>query len=86
MDPALAAARRPLASSPRLGDLEARLRAAGAVDVRVVAELLKIEGVNVLADMLGIEDTFTELEVDVLDAFAKRIGVHAAIRRTIAAI
>jgi hypothetical protein len=85
MDTALAAALCPLASSSRLGDLEAKLRAEGAVDVRVVAELLETEGVDFLADLLGIEDTFTEAEVDILKAFVKKIGVNAAIQKRVRA-
>jgi len=83
MDPALAAALRPLASAPRLRDLEARLLAASVVDVRVAAELLRADGYETIADLLGIEEDFTEAETVLIEAFLKKAGVSASVQKRI---
>jgi translation initiation factor 1 (eIF-1/SUI1) len=83
MDPALAASLRLLASSPVLREVEARLLAAGAVDVRVVADLAR-EGVEeFVAAVLGIDRDFSDDEKALLDDFAKKIGVGATVQKRI---
>ena len=85
MDPALAAALLPLAPSLRLADLGARLTAAGVTDVRVLAELLREEGYDVIADVLGVEESFTEAELLLLETFVRKIGVSAAVQKRVRA-
>ena len=74
MDPALAAALLPLAPSLRLAELGARLTAAGVIDIRVLADLLREDGYEVIADFLNIEEAFTEAELVLLGTFVKKIG------------
>jgi len=67
MDAALAAALLPLAPSPRLAGLEARLTASGVTDIRVLSELLRKDAYEVFADFLNLEEAFTEAELALLE-------------------
>ena len=60
MDPALLAALLPLAPAPRLAGLEAKLVAAGVFDCRAMADLLREDSFEVVSDILGLEDAFSE--------------------------
>jgi len=61
------------------------MAAAGVVDCRVLADLLREDAYEAIADFLNVEDTFTESELTILEAFVKKVGVGSAVLKRIRA-
>jgi len=83
MDSALAAALLPLAPSPRLAGLRARLTAAGVSDIRVLAGLMREDAYEVPADILGIEDAFDEAECGLIVTFIEKVGIGSTVAKRV---
>ena len=61
------------------------MAAAGIADCRVLADLLREDAYDVLANIIGLEETFTESEFTLLEALVKKIGVGSAVLKRIRA-
>jgi hypothetical protein len=69
-----------------LRGLEAKLSEAGAVDIRVVSDLLRTEAFETVADLLGLEEGFQEEELVLVEAFFKKVGAGASIQKRIRSV
>ena len=85
MDAALASALLPLAPTLRLAGLGTRLTAAGVLDSRVLADLLQEDACEILSDLLGLGDAFTEEEFPALGDFTRKVSVGAVILKRVRA-
>ena len=85
MDPALAAALLPLAPSPRLSGLGAKLATAGVVDCRALADLLRMDAYEFISDFFNLEDAFTEAEFAILEGCAQKVGIGPVVLKRVRA-
>jgi len=83
MDAAGTAALAPLSTAPRLAAFGGKLVALGVTDCRVLSELFSEDPYEVVAEVLGLEDAFTESELDLLLAFVKKVNIGAAVLKRV---